>query len=134
LVFGVNFTSELAHNITGVPLHVRLHPTQLYEAALVLLMIPFLMWLRKTRSFYGPVMLAYVVFYAVARFFLEFLRGDPRGYFFKHLLSTSQVIGVLIIPVAIFLLFHLSGQRGDVQGSDRKTIRSVPVGKVGVRT
>lgn len=134
LRFGVIFRSELAHTITGVPLGVRLHPTQLYEAAVVLLMIPFLMWLRKRRSFSGQVILVYVLFYAVARFLLEFLRGDPRGYHFHHLLSTSQLIGLFIIPLAIFLLIHLYEQRGDLQGSGSRTVRGARVRNVAVRT
>lgn len=134
LPFGVTFRSELAHNLTGVPLQVRLHPTQLYEAALVLSAIPFLMWLRKKRSFFGQVILVYVLFYAVARFFLEFLRGDPRGYHFSHLLSTSQLIGLFIIPLAIFLLFHLFEQHRDLQGSGLGTVCGARVRKVGIRT
>jgi phosphatidylglycerol:prolipoprotein diacylglycerol transferase len=134
LPFGVIFRSELAHTITGVPLEVRLHPTQLYEAAVVLLAIPFLMWLRKRRSFSGQVILVYVLFYAVARFFLEFLRGDPRGYHFHHLLSTSQLIGLLIIPVAIFLLIYLYEQQRDRQGSGSRTVRGAQVRNVAVRT
>lgn len=134
LPIGVTFRSELAHTITGVPLGVRLHPTQLYEAAVVLLVIPFLMWLRKRRSFSGQVILVYVLFYAVARFFLEFLRGDPRGYYFHHLLSTSQFIGLLIIPLAIFLLIHLYVQRRHLQGSGSRTVRGAQVRNVAVRT
>lgn len=134
LPFGVTFRSELAHNLTGVPLQVRLHPTQLYEATLVLSAIPFLMWLRKKRSFFGQVILVYVLFYAVARFFLEFLRGDPRGYHFSHLLSTSQLIGLFIIPLAIFLLFHLFEQHRDLQGSGLGTVCGARVRKVGIRT
>jgi phosphatidylglycerol---prolipoprotein diacylglyceryl transferase len=106
--FAVTFTSELAHSITGVPLHFRLHPTQLYEASLVLLVIPFLMWLRKTKTFQGEVILIYVLYYAVARFFLEFFRGDPRGYYLNGLLSTSQLIGLLLIPLAVLLLCQLA--------------------------
>ncbi len=115
---GVTFTSELAHKITGVPLHIRLHPTQLYEAALVLLSIPFLLHLRKSKSFHGQVMLSYVIFYAVARFFIEFLRGDPRGYYFHDLLSTSQLIGLLLIPMAGTLMIWLRRQK---QGSEART-------------
>lgn len=134
LPFGVTFSSELAHNITGVPLHVRLHPAQLYEAALVLFVIPFLVWLRKKRSFPGQVILVYVLFYAFARFFLEFLRGDPRGYHFSHLVSTSQLIGLFIIPLAVFLLFHLSEHHRELQGSGWRTVGNARVRKVGVRT
>lgn len=112
LPFGVTFTSELAHQLTGVPLHVSIHPTQLYEAGLVLASIPFLMWLRKHKTFQGEVILAYVGYYAVARFFLEFVRDDPRGYYFDRLLSTSQLISLLILPLALLLWGRLKSRQG----------------------
>jgi phosphatidylglycerol:prolipoprotein diacylglycerol transferase len=104
---GVTFTSQVAHNLTGVPLGVKLHPTQLYEAAVVLLAIPLLLWLRRTKTFQGEVILAYVLYYAVVRFFLEFVRDDPRGRYVYDLLSTSQVISLLILPFGLYLLFRL---------------------------
>lgn len=110
LSFGVTFTSEVAHRITGVPLHLPLHPTQLYESVLVLLSIPLSLWLRKRKAFAGEVILVYALYYAVVRFFLEFFRGDPRGYYFHHLLSTSELISLLIIPTAAFLLGRLRKQ------------------------
>jgi phosphatidylglycerol:prolipoprotein diacylglycerol transferase len=110
LPLAVTFTSPLAHRITGVPLHLPLHPTQLYESALVFLSIPLLLWLRTRKAFAGEVILAYALYYAVARFFLEFFRGDPRGYYFNGLLSTSQFISLLIIPAAAFLLVRLQKQ------------------------
>jgi phosphatidylglycerol:prolipoprotein diacylglycerol transferase len=118
---GVTFTSDLAHSITGVRLHVRLHPTQLYESALVLLSIPFLMWLRKGKSFQGEVILAYVLYYAVARFFLEFFRGDPRGYYFNDLLSTSQLISLLIVPPVTIFMVRMRKQAAIARQGDRKT-------------
>jgi phosphatidylglycerol:prolipoprotein diacylglycerol transferase len=117
---GVTFTSDLAHSITGVPLHLRLHPTQLYESALVLLSIPFLMWLRKGKTFQGEVMLAYVLYYAVARFVLEFFRGDPRGYYF-NLFSTSQLISLLIVPLVTIFMVRLRKQAATARQGDRKT-------------
>jgi len=107
LPFGVTFTSEIAHQLTGVPLHTSIHPTQLYEAAIVLASIPFLMWLRKHKTFQGEVILAYVCYYAIARFLLEFVRDDPRGHYFDHVLSTSQLIAALIIPLSIWIWLHL---------------------------
>jgi phosphatidylglycerol---prolipoprotein diacylglyceryl transferase len=104
---GVTFTSQVAHNLTGVPLGVKLHPTQLYEAAAVLLVIPFLLWLRRTKTFQGEVFLAYMMYYAVARFFLEFVRDDPRGRYVYGLFSTSQFISLLIVPFGLYLLFLL---------------------------
>jgi phosphatidylglycerol:prolipoprotein diacylglycerol transferase len=123
LPFGVAFTSEQAHSITGVPLGVKLHPTQLYEAALVLLAIPFLLRLLKHKSFDGEVVLAYILYYAVVRLFLEFLRGDPRGSYFNDLLSTSQLISLLIIPTATFLLVWLKRQSSMESRRDRTAPR-----------
>jgi phosphatidylglycerol:prolipoprotein diacylglycerol transferase len=110
LPFGVTFTSQVAHQLTGVPLNQKIHPTQLYEAALVLLAIPLLMILREKKTFQGQVFIAYVTYYAVARFFLEFVRDDPRGHYFGHLLSTSQLISLAMLPFAIYLLFHLNAR------------------------
>ena len=121
--FGVVFTSEQAHSITGVPLGVKLHPTQLYEAALVLLAIPFLLRLLKHKSFDGEVVLAYILYYAVVRFLLEFLRGDPRGYYINDLLSTSQLISLLIIPIAALLMVRLRKRVAIESRRDRTTTR-----------
>jgi len=118
---GVVFTSEQAHQITGVPLYVKLHPTQLYEAGLALLAIPFLLWLRKHKSFDGQVVVIYVLYYAVVRFLLEFFRGDPRGYYFNDVLSTSQLISLVIIPIAALLLVRLRKQSAIGSRSDRQT-------------
>lgn len=107
LPFGVTYTSEIAHQLTGVPLNIRIHPTQLYEAGLVLAVIPFLMWLRKHKTFHGEVILAYVCYYAGARFLLELVRNDPRGHYFGDLLSTSQLIAISIVPASIFFWLRL---------------------------
>jgi phosphatidylglycerol:prolipoprotein diacylglycerol transferase len=109
-LLGVTFTSEVAHRLTGVPLNVSIHPTQLYEAGLVLGVIPLLLWLRKSKTFQGEVILAYVMYYATARFFVEFLRDDPRGTYVMGLLSTSQLISVLLLPAAVGLFLVLRGQ------------------------
>jgi phosphatidylglycerol:prolipoprotein diacylglycerol transferase len=47
------------------------------------------------------VIIAYTILYAVARFVLEFFRGDvDRGFVFGGRLSTSQFIAVVMIVVA----------------------------------
>ena len=108
LPLGIAFSSEVAHQLSGVPLHVKLHPTQLYESALVFLSIPLLRRVRRTRSFEGQVALVFTLYYAIIRFFLEFLRNDPRGSFFHGLLSTSQFVGLLLVPIVLFLLLSRS--------------------------
>jgi len=100
----VIFTSSFAHEVTNVPLGVPLHPTQLYESTATLLIFAFLLWRYSRKKRDGEIFLTYLVLYAVARFFLEFLRGDEdRGFVFNHLLSTSQFIALLLLLVAAAL-------------------------------
>ena len=56
---------------------------------------------RKLKQ--GQLLGIYFAYYLVARTFLEMLRGDEvRGK--VGFLSTSQIISILLIPVAIFLI------------------------------
>ena len=65
-----------------------------------------LVWLEGRRHRDGDVIVAYTVLYAIARFILEFFRGDAdRGFLFGGLLSTSQFIGALMCIVAVIVLF-----------------------------
>ena len=94
--WGVVFTSTFAHEVAGVPLGIRLHPTQLYESFATFVIFGIVLWRFPRRRWDGEVFLTYVSLYAVARFFLEYLRGDEdRGFVFGHLLSTSQFIALL---------------------------------------
>ena len=63
-----------------------------------------LLRLKRRKRFDGEVILSYTLLYAVARFILEFFRGDAdRGFVFGGLLSTSQLIAALLAPLAIAL-------------------------------
>lgn len=97
----VTFTDVHAHEVTGVPLNTPLHPTQLYEAGLEFGLFFFLLWLSGKRRFEGQVFLTWAVLYAVGRFGVEFFRGDPRGFVFDGLLSTSQFVGLWILAAAL---------------------------------
>jgi phosphatidylglycerol---prolipoprotein diacylglyceryl transferase len=107
LPWGVKFT-ELGHEITGVPTDTYLHPTQLYESFAMLLVFFFLFWLHKRKRFNGQVILAYALLYSVIRFFIEFLRDDPRGDILGLTtltgLSTSQLISIVVGISALIIL------------------------------
>ena len=106
LPWGFAFTDHDAAAIGGAPLGVRLHPVQIYESVVCLLLFVVLDRLSQRKRFDGEVILAYTVLYAVARFILEFFRGDAdRGFVFGGLLSTSQFIAAILGPAAIALWF-----------------------------
>ena len=109
LPWGVKFT-ELGHEITGVPLDVHLHPTQLYESFAMLAVFFFLLWLHKHRRFSGQAILFYALLYSIIRFAIEFLRDDPRGDVLGLTtltgLSTSQLISIIVGTAALGLLIR----------------------------
>ena len=113
---GVVFTNTYSHDLTGVPLGVALHPTQLYESFVVLAIFGYLVWRFRHKSYEGQIFLHYLALYAVARFSIEFLRGDDaRGFVFDQLLSTSQFIALLALGTAAALAWHFRSRRDGAQ-------------------
>ncbi len=88
---------------------LAVHPTQLYESAGSLAIAAFLLlFLHGRKRYDGQVFLAFMGLYAALRFALEFFRADDRGALLG--LSTSQLIGVALIPVALALHRALSAR------------------------
>jgi len=88
-------------------LNVPVHPTQLYDAANGLAIFLFLSWMSRRKTFDGQIFWLFVFLYSMTRFFIEIFRGDPRGYLFGNLLSTSQGIGILLAIPSLFMLFYM---------------------------
>jgi phosphatidylglycerol:prolipoprotein diacylglycerol transferase len=102
LPWAVTFTHPDAAEIGGAPLGVPLHPVQMYESLTCLGLFFFLVWLSGRKRFDGQIILTYAGLYAIARFLLEFVRGDAdRGFLFGGLLSTSQSIAVAVLLLSI---------------------------------
>lgn len=79
-------------------------PVQLIEAGLNIIAFIILWTLtKKRRNKPMQTMGFYLVYYTVARFVLEFFRGDiERGYF--GAITTSQWISLLLLPIAVILI------------------------------
>ena len=79
-------------------------PVQLLEAGMnfiVSAVLFILMKKKKTKT--GQLLGIYLIYYTIARFGLEFLRGDLiRGQIFG--ISTSQIISFILLPVGIILV------------------------------
>jgi phosphatidylglycerol---prolipoprotein diacylglyceryl transferase len=98
--WAVTFTNPLANQWTGTPLNIPMHPTQIYEFLVEGANFLFLWWLLKRKRFDGQIMGTYMFLYGIARFFLEFLRGDPeRGSAFNGALSYTQLISIGLVIV-----------------------------------
>ncbi len=117
--WAVTFTDVYSARAVGTPLDMPLHPSQIYESLAAFLIFFFLLWLAPRKKFHGQVILAYISLYSVARFVLEFWRGDPdRGTWFRGVMSTSQLISiVLILGAALLLPYLLRTQRVETPAS-----------------
>lgn len=89
------------------PLHVPLHPTQLYESGANLMIFLVLFFSRHRKKYHGQLFWIYVLLYGVIRSFIEMFRGDFRGTDVFGILSVSQAIGISLAVVAVVMLIIL---------------------------
>ncbi len=92
--------NEFIHELDDVP---RV-PVQLIEAGMNFIFSGILFLLIKKKKFKpGQAMGIYLIYYTIARFLLEMLRGDKaRGVW--GLFSTSQIISLFLLPLGIVLI------------------------------
>ena len=91
---------------------VSVLPTQLFEAAALLALFAALMFLWRRRGKRdGLILGAYLVGYAVIRFGIEYLRGDPRAAVGPFSISQTISIGLALAGAA--LLARALRKRGE---------------------
>lgn len=104
LPWGITFSNPTSL----AKLYVPLHPTQLYSSLSGLMIFFILIIMRRHKKFNGQLIWTYVLLYSVGRFIIEFFRNDERG-FLMDILSTSQVISIILFITAITMLIKLKG-------------------------
>jgi phosphatidylglycerol---prolipoprotein diacylglyceryl transferase len=100
LPWGVTYRSIVAYLWYRVPLGVRLHPVQLYDAAASLLILVLLLWMLRLREPQrdGEIAGTWLFLYGVCRFFVEFFRGDAAGReMFADVLTLAQVLSLIAV-------------------------------------
>jgi len=104
------------------PNGVALIPTQLIMALLNFAHFFILAFLaKKVVKHDGQVAGFYLVFYSIGRFFLEYLRNDPRGE--VKVFSTSQFISLFILAAGvgtILLCGYLGKKKATIVDSNNK--------------
>ena len=85
------------------PNGIKIYPTQIISSLGDFLITIILLVFAKTQRKNGQVAGLYMVLYSIGRFFIEFLRDDPRGKI--GMLSTSQFICIFILIGGIIMLY-----------------------------
>lgn len=102
--YGKETQSFLGVNFPGVG-HV--HPTQLYEAALLLAIFLACYKFKKYTLYIYPIA------YGIGRYIIEFFRGDERGAFLFGVISPSQFWSILMVITGIVLIILLNKKPKD---------------------
>jgi phosphatidylglycerol:prolipoprotein diacylglycerol transferase len=104
LPWGVRFRSDEA---APVPLNKNLHPVQLYESAVDLLIFFFLYRQFSRNEKPGRIIGLYLVLYSIARFIIEFYREHEQALVGPF--SLTQWIALALLGLGAVILF-VNGQ------------------------
>ncbi|HUF49204.1 MAG TPA: prolipoprotein diacylglyceryl transferase [Longimicrobiales bacterium] len=99
---------------------VPVHPTQLYEVGLALIMFAILWHLGKKRGFRaGQLFAVYLAMYGVERFLIEIVRTKSDRMLLG--MSTSQIASILLLGVAAYIW-----QRQKTRGAPTPLVSAQP--------
>jgi phosphatidylglycerol:prolipoprotein diacylglycerol transferase len=90
------------------PLNTELHPTQLYSATMIGIILIILLRIKQRQVFSGQIFMSYLILYATGRAIIEIFRGDiSRGFIIDGYVSHSQFISLFLIIGAIGIYYKL---------------------------
>lgn len=98
------------------PLHIGLHPTQIYESIANFTLFFVLIAIDRKKQIDGITFWFYIFLYGLLRAFIETFRGDPRGDFILSALSVSQGIGISMSAAGVCMIFYLLNRAKNVSG------------------
>lgn len=84
------------------------HPVVLYDGAKNLLLVPYLLWVRKTNPTPGATTARFVFWYAFLRIFIDLFRDYPTH---RLALGTGQTLNLLMVLLGIVLLIRSRRRR-----------------------
>ncbi len=101
---GTPLAAELLKTNASLPVH----PTQLYESLLGLLLLGLLLWQRSHQRFRGQVFLLFAFAYGYARFVLEIVRDDSDRGEMGPLLPEHAFLAFALLAMAVAFAFGVS--------------------------
>jgi phosphatidylglycerol:prolipoprotein diacylglycerol transferase len=101
---GTPLETELVRMNTSFPVH----PTQIYESLVGLLLLVLLLWQRKYTRFRGQVFFLFVFAYGFLRFVLELWRDDVERGSYGPTLDAHIYIPICLLLMAIAFVFGVS--------------------------
>ena len=103
LPWAVTFPPAARHAPPGV----ALHPTQLYEIGIMLILLLIFFALRSDR-WRGTKLLWFLLIYGLGRAATDFFRGDTEGPLYLGLLGLTQLLSLIAAAGALVVLMTLA--------------------------
>ena len=100
----MTFTRQDANALTGVPLGIPLHPTQIYESIAEVFIFAFLLWYIRREHKQGTVIGWYMVLYSAVRFCVEFVRNHEQDLVAGF--SLTQWISLATLTLGLWLVLR----------------------------
>jgi len=98
LPWAIHFPAD--HLTAGTPVH----PTEIYDALLNLILYFTLAWLFRRKKFDGQILALYFIGYAICRSTVELFRGDyPADHIHAGLFTPAQLVSAPIFIAGIVL-------------------------------
>ena len=99
--WGITYTNPLV----GAPLGIKIHPTQLYSAAVFFIIFFILQYLQRYLNKPGQLFSVYLILLSLERFTIDFWRDD-RIIVNSHVLSLHQwiALGIIIVGCISFIV------------------------------
>ena len=100
LPWAIHFPAD--HETRGV----GVHPTEIYDALLNLVLYLMLAWLFRRKKFDGQILALYFIGYAICRTTVEFFRGDyPADHIHAGIFTSAQLVSAPILLVGLALFY-----------------------------
>lgn len=100
LPWAIHFPAD--HETHGI----GVHPTEIYDGLLNLVLYVGLAWLFRRRKFDGQIFALYLVGYAICRSIVESFRGDyPPDHIHAGIFTSAQLLSVPILIAGVVLYF-----------------------------
>ena len=97
------FNSNSFQTIYNPGDYIYVHPTQLYESGIYLIIFFYLIYIRNQKKYPGLIMLEYLFLAGISRFLIEFLRLNP-AYIFN--LSGAQLISIMMMLISSIMMYN----------------------------
>lgn len=101
---------QIVGAVTDVPWGVQFpdaagfrHPVVLYDGAKNLLLIPYLLWVRRTNPTPGATAARFVFWYPFLRIFIDLFRDYPTH---RLALGTGQTLNIVMVIIGLALLWR----------------------------